>query len=120
MVPARETLAKYVPVISVLLGALLGGCQAPGRIGDAAKLTLDRIITAGEFEAESYGTVRWSKDGAAYTRVEGATAPGGGQEIVRYDCATAHGCSQPSIGSFVGSTYHLPPHPVHAGPLPTY
>ncbi len=79
---------KQAIVALAVLCATLVGCHAPGRIDERARLTLGRIISDGEFEVEQFGGVRWSEGGESFTRAEDSDGDLGGQEIVRYDCAT--------------------------------
>ena len=71
-----------------LLCLLLSGMNsnADGGEADPSQLTLDRIITAGEFHTEGFGPARWLKDGSGYTTLEPAP-DGHGRDIVKYDPA---------------------------------
>ena len=53
--------------------------------GDPAELTVDRIFTTGDFEAERGPSVRWRKRGSTYVTQEFAK---GGTQLVAYDAAT--------------------------------
>lgn len=55
---------------------------------DPARLTIDRLYGSPEFRGESFGPTRWLEGGTAYTTLEKA-ASGTGQDLVRYETATA-------------------------------
>jgi dipeptidyl-peptidase-4 len=64
-----------------------GGTRSePGVSSAVGPLTVDRIFASREFDGEPFGPARWLADGSGYATVE--RAPGGGQEIVRYEPAT--------------------------------
>ncbi|MBL7185595.1 MAG: S9 family peptidase [Phycisphaerae bacterium] len=60
---------------------------------DAGYLDLERVISSGEFDSKSYGSVRWLEDGSGYTTLEDSQAGEEGndsedekpKDIVRYD-----------------------------------
>jgi dipeptidyl-peptidase-4 len=79
---------KQAIVALVALYAGVIGCQLPGRINEARLLTVERIISGGEFEVERFGGARWSEAGESFTRAEDSDEEVGGQDIVRYDCAS--------------------------------
>ena len=56
-----------------------------GKASDSSLLTLERIFSSDEFEAEKFGPVRWLKDGTGYTTLEDSKSQEGGKDIVRYD-----------------------------------
>jgi dipeptidyl-peptidase 4 len=76
---------KSIALLCLLLSWSLVSSQ--GGEADPSQLTLDRIITAGEFHAEGFGPARWLKDGSGYTTLE-AAADGHGRDVVKYDPAT--------------------------------
>lgn len=53
---------------------------------DASVLTVDRIFSSEEFQAEQVGRFVWSKRGAHYFRLD-APASGTGRDLVRHDLA---------------------------------
>jgi dipeptidyl-peptidase-4 len=67
----------------ILLGLAVGRAEAAG----PPPLTLERIITEGEFHAEGYGPARWLADGSGYTTLEHAEG-GRGVDLVKYEPAT--------------------------------
>ncbi len=74
-----------VTVGFVLWSGLFPGPSVPA--ADPSRLTLERIITADEFQVEAFGPARWLEDGTGYTTLERAEK-GDGRDIVRSDPAT--------------------------------
>jgi len=50
-----------------------------GESGDGSILNLERIFTAGEFDAKKFGPIRWLEDGSGYTTLEDSEAPAQGK-----------------------------------------
>jgi dipeptidyl-peptidase-4 len=61
---------------------------APGLAAEELQARLERIFTAREFEAKTFGPARWLDEGRAYTTVEPSVAVPDGNDIVRYDTRT--------------------------------
>ncbi len=55
---------------------------------DDLKAQLERIFTAKEYAARTFGPARWRDEGRAYTTVEDSHAVAGAKDIVRYETAT--------------------------------
>jgi dipeptidyl-peptidase-4 len=55
---------------------------------DELKSQLERIFTAKEFAARTFGPARWLDGGRAYTTLEDSAAFEGAQDIVRYETVT--------------------------------
>jgi dipeptidyl-peptidase-4 len=74
----------------VLFGILLFCLPAfiHAQTADPSLLTLDRIFTTGDFDAQYVGGLRWMKSGDAYSKIEGSTTVQGGTDLVSYDAAT--------------------------------
>jgi dipeptidyl-peptidase 4 len=62
--------------------------QLPAIPNKAARLSLDGIFTAKEFEEEKLEQVQWSKRGAGYFTLETPQAGGKGRDLVRNDPAS--------------------------------
>ena len=52
---------------------------------DPSVLTLKRIFTDRDFQAEKFGPARWLENGKAYTTVEPSPDIKDGQDIIRYE-----------------------------------
>ena len=74
-------------IIPALWMVTIGALSAHGIAADPAVLTLDRIITANEFDTAEFGPAVWLSDGSGYTSLEPA-AEGKGRDLVQYDPAT--------------------------------
>jgi len=63
---------------------------APARVAnaDSGLLTLERIYSSNEFEAQGAPSLRWTADGKGYTTLEPSPGAKGGTDLVRYDAAS--------------------------------
>jgi dipeptidyl-peptidase 4 len=58
---------------------------ARAAVADSSLLTLERIFASGDFKAAGIPSLRWTRDGRAYTALEPSTGAVGGRDLVRYD-----------------------------------
>jgi dipeptidyl-peptidase 4 len=58
---------------------------ARAAVSDSSLLTLERIFASGELRATGIPSLRWTRDGKAYTALEPSTGTQGGRDLVRYD-----------------------------------
>ena len=79
---------KQVRTSLALLCIVLFSTLLAAQAEDPSLLTLERIITRGEFTPEGFGPARWLEDGSGYTTLERSEQKTGGQDIVQYDPAT--------------------------------
>ncbi len=59
-----------------------------GETGDPSLLTLQRIFSDKEFEAQTLPPTRWRQEGKGYTTVEKSKEPPNGEDLVLYDTKT--------------------------------
>jgi dipeptidyl-peptidase-4 len=59
----------------------------PARVAgsDSSRLTLARIFSSNELKATGIPSLRWTRDGRAYTALEQSAGAEGGRDLVRYD-----------------------------------
>jgi dipeptidyl-peptidase-4 len=82
----RNAFLYFLPLIFLIVE----GAQraAVGQDADPSKLTLDRIYTKSEFNAQSLGGFRWLKTGDSYAKLEPSKTLKGAMDLVSYDVAT--------------------------------
>src|SRR5882757_9993927 len=74
----------YRVLLFVLLASVCSG-HLFAQQEDPSVLTLKRIFSDRDFQAERFGPARWLDDGKAYTTVESSPDIKGGQDIIRYE-----------------------------------
>ena len=80
----RAPLLLLAPLAFLGYGAALPASQGD----DAGQLSIDRIFASGEFQAESYGPVRWLSRQGGYVIRAASSVPKGAHDLVRIDPAT--------------------------------
>ncbi|MFI5251338.1 MAG: S9 family peptidase [Bacteroidota bacterium] len=81
---------RYKTIATLLLLTILVLSNTPLRsqgTKDSSNLTIERIFGKNEFSSESFGPVRWEKDGNSYSTLEKSPTVKDGQDIVLYSAA---------------------------------
>jgi dipeptidyl-peptidase 4 len=78
---------RFLALALVGLAAISAPSPARAQAPDAA-LTLDRIFSTRDFQAERFGPARWMRDGESYTTLERSEGAGGARELVLYTAGT--------------------------------
>ena len=78
---------------------------------DELKVQLERVFSAREFKAETFGPARWLDDGVAYTTVEPSAAVVEAKDIVRYETSGGERTVLVSAQALVAALWLLAPLP---------